>query len=497
MWSRPNRGGTWRARGIPGVGTLEHPLIRGLTEWKPLARGGAALVWRARQPLLDRSVAVKVYQGELNGGGSGTFTREAIAVGRLGDHPGVVTAYHAGVLADHRPYLVLELCPGGSLTPWLHPEHRPGEDTMIAIGIGVADALAAAHRSGVIHCDVKPANILLDSLGRPRLADFGLAALVGAEAEATDPVRLTPAYAPPEALTGPTPTEAGDVFSLAATLYALLAGRAPRQVALDADRAEVVEALGQPIAPLPGVNWFLMDVVMSGLSTDPADRPTAAELADRLRALTAPSPTRQLPRPSRDRPLSVGWVAGTDRPVPTPPGSPTRGRRRRAGVLTLTVALAAVVVSSAAWLLAEPVSSSAPGTSRTDSGPTADRTPGPAATPLSAVVSVPDAVVSGADPGAAPRSDEAQIRVQESVHTAAPFQTVPVRGTYSGGVDTFVRIERWEDGRWRAFPVPAKTDRAGAFTAYVELAQPRRHRLRVVDDREGVTSEPFVVVIAQ
>ena len=99
--------------------------------------------------------------------------------------------------------------------------------------------------------------------------------------------------------------------------------------------------------------------------------------------------------------------------------------------------------------------------------------------------------------GAGARTEKAEIRVQNPLHTAVPFQTVPVRGTYRGGADTFVRVQRWEGGRWQAFPVPAKTDRTGAFTAYVELAEPRRHRLRVVDVRGEVTSDSFVVVIAR
>ena len=476
------------------MGTLEHPLIRGLTEWRPLARGGVALVWRARQELLDRPVAVKVYQDEFVGGQTGTFTREAIAIGRLGDNPGVVTAYHAGLLADHRPYVIWELGPGGSLTLWLPPEHRPSEARVISTGITVADALAAAHRSGVVHCDVKPANILLDTLGRPRLADFGLAALAGAEVEATDPVRLTPAYAPPEAFESVTVSEAGDVFSLAATLYALLAGRAPREVAPAADGREVLEAVRQPIVPLPGVNWFLMDVVMAGLSSDPAARPTAAELADRLRGLSAPIARREGPRTVLGRRVAAAPGADTDRPVVVRDDSPRPGGRgRRVGALTLAAALATVVVSSTAWLLTEPISSGAPVTSGPNSAPTPGTTAGPTRSPASVLIALPEAVPVGA--GA--RTEKAEIRVQNPLHTAVPFQTVPVRGTYRGGADTFVRVQRWEGGRWQAFPVPAKTDRTGAFTAYVELAEPRRHRLRVVDVRGEVTSDSFVVVIAR
>ena len=128
----------------------------------PLARGGLAVVWQARQLPLDRLVAVKVYQRELDEADRRHFVREAAAAGRLSAHPGIVTTYAAGILPDGRPYLIMELCPGGSLTKWLKPENRPSEERVRQVGLRIADALAAAHASGVLHRDVKPANILID-----------------------------------------------------------------------------------------------------------------------------------------------------------------------------------------------------------------------------------------------------------------------------------------------------------------------------------------------
>ena len=104
---------------------MEHPHIRGLSEWRPLARSGLAVVWEARQLSLSRLVAVKVYQSELDESDRDRFLREAAAAGRLSDHPGVVTVHDAGILSDDRPYLIMELYPGGSLTQWLKPENRP------------------------------------------------------------------------------------------------------------------------------------------------------------------------------------------------------------------------------------------------------------------------------------------------------------------------------------------------------------------------------------
>ncbi len=206
------------------------PQIWGLTDWRALARGGFAIVWAARQESLNRLVAVKVDQRTLDSDSEQRrFLREAGAVGRMSGHPGIVTVHDAGILTDNRPYLVMELCEGGSLTKWVNAEKRPSAEQVQQVGVRIADALAATHARGVLHRDVKPANILIDSYGHAGLADFGLAALPDPGMELSETFEaITPAYAPPEVFQRKPPTEAGDVFSLAATLYAMLAGHPPR-----------------------------------------------------------------------------------------------------------------------------------------------------------------------------------------------------------------------------------------------------------------------------
>jgi hypothetical protein len=90
---------------------------------------------------------------------------------------------------------------------------------------------------------------------------------------------------------------------------------------------------------------------------------------------------------------------------------------------------------------------------------------------------------------------ESTIQLENLPESARPFETVRLQGTYRGGADTFLRVQRWEGGKWLAFPVPTKTNKSGAFTTYVELEQPGRYRLRVVDPGSGVASKPFVLVI--
>jgi hypothetical protein len=109
---------------------------------------------------------------------------------------------------------------------------------------------------------------------------------------------------------------------------------------------------------------------------------------------------------------------------------------------------------------------------------------------------------SSSSAGRSPASDppngsaeEQTIQLEDLPDSARPFQTVRIQGTYHGGGDTFLRVQRWEGGKWLAFPLPTKTDQSGQFTAYVELGQPGRYRLRVLAPDSGVTSKTFVLVI--
>jgi serine/threonine protein kinase len=479
---------------------MEHPCVRGLSEWRPLARGGRSVVWAARQLSLDRPVAVKVYQRELDEGDRRRFLREAAAA-RLSDHPGIVTAHDAGILPDDRPYLIMDLCSGGSLTEWLKPENRPSEEQVRQVGVRIADALAAIHAGGVLHRDVEPANILIDSFGNPGLADFGLAAVAGAATTAPDAVYVTPAYAPPEFGMQPA-TESGDVFSLAATLYALLAGRPPRNVgAAPVALEQTVEVAKRPIGPIPsvnrylpipGVNRYLMDVLMTALSNEPVDRPTAARFRDQLAKVPATSISKRgalvgagedtssgSPRGgslvpghsaiSNSHSIAVMAVTADSQRAPGQVASAEEPRwrgKRRVLIPALAAALVTVIAPTTAWLISEPAPSALPAT-----------------------------ITSSATPGPPSSSAGPSIQLEDSADAAKPFQTVQIQGTYRGGADTSLRVQRWEGGQWLAFPLPTKTDQSGQFTAYVELEEPGRHRLRVLDPDSGVTSNPSVVVI--
>ena len=231
------------------------------------------------------------------------FLREARAAGRMSSHPHVVDLFDAGVTADNHPYLIMELCAGSYQD--LHAAAARSE--VRDIGVKIADALADAHERGVLHRDVKPANILISHFGEPALADFGLAIL----AEMRDPhitlEVLTPAYAPPEVFRRAEPAPPGDVYALCATLYALLRGAPPRWQRdqppglLAPDRAVRRADPG----PARGARTRSCAILRRGMANDPAKRPTARALEELLAAVTLTARARE------DRVGARSDVAGT------------------------------------------------------------------------------------------------------------------------------------------------------------------------------------------
>lgn len=255
--------------------------IAGLTDLTPLGSGGFGTVYRAWQPGVGRQVAVKVNRRVLSDERDRRrFLREATAAGRLSSHAHVVAVHDAGITPDGRPYLVMELCPGGSLAE-LGRAHGPMPAGQVCrIGVGIADALATAHASGILHRDVKPGNILLDEYGVAKLADFGLAALLDADGDSSvTREALTPAYAPPEAFAFAAPSASGDVYALAASLYALLAGAPPRSPTWPpGSLAELSEELHRPVPPISGVDPAVNAVLLRALEPEPRRRTASAAL---------------------------------------------------------------------------------------------------------------------------------------------------------------------------------------------------------------------------
>ncbi|MER5862614.1 serine/threonine-protein kinase [Kitasatospora sp. NPDC002040] len=323
-----------------------------------VGRGGMGTVWRARDEMLDREVAVKeltvshLPEEELEILQS-RMKREARAAARI-KHPGVITI-HDVLEQDGRPWIVMELIDGRSLADVISQDGTLQPREAAEVGTQVLAALHRGHQLGVLHRDVKPANVLLEhGTGRVVLLDFGIATFEGST-ELTRPGDLvgSPDYLAPERAQGERPGPASDLWGLGATLYAAVEGDSPfRRSSPITTLAAVV---GDPL-PEPRRAGALGPVLAALMAKDPADRPGADEALRMLAEVTAghtlaikaaPEPRPQVeptqPVPVVDRP---GPVEPEPLPLPEPPT--VQVKRRRFWPRVLLAGLAAGLLAGAA-----------------------------------------------------------------------------------------------------------------------------------------------------
>ncbi len=212
---------------MPRRTTAPPPVLPGYTYIRPLGAGGFADVFLYEQDMPRRVVAVKVLLDDgINPDVLAGFTSEADILARLSAHPSIVSIYQASISADGRPYFVMEHCPD-TLGAEMKRAPLP-VDRALDAGVRMASALETAHRSGVLHRDINPSNVLVTSLGSPVLADFGIASAIAAAADAADTIALSLPWSAPEVVRGDvTGTVSSELWSLRASIYTLLAGRAP------------------------------------------------------------------------------------------------------------------------------------------------------------------------------------------------------------------------------------------------------------------------------
>ncbi|MBC7290702.1 MAG: protein kinase, partial [Actinotalea sp.] len=205
------------------------PTLPGYDPVRLLGMGGFADVFLYQQRMPRRLVAVKVLlAGHLGDEVRERFRAEADTMARLSHHPSIVTIHHAAVAGDGRPFLVMEHCSRPGLGERYRTE-RMGVAEVLRIGVRLASAVETAHRAGVLHRDIKPANVLITDFGWPALTDFGIAATTSWAAGTA--VGMSIPWSPPELLAEhPAGDARGDVYSLAATVYSLLARRSPFEV---------------------------------------------------------------------------------------------------------------------------------------------------------------------------------------------------------------------------------------------------------------------------
>jgi serine/threonine protein kinase len=245
-------------------------------------------VYRATDLVLDRAVAVKLLRNLTEDSSErARFTAEARTLARL-NHGNLVTVLDAGT-AEEQPYLVMELIDGPTLADCCRD--TPLDSARVAfLGAQVADALAYAHAAGVVHRDVKPGNVMLGGDGRAWLTDFGIARLIGDTARhtATGATIGSPAYLSPEQVTGAEVTTSADIYSLGLVLLEALTGQAsysgpPTEAAL----ARLSSPPAIPASLAAGWHTLLQDMT----ALDPTLRPSAKQVADRLRRLSTPPGT--------------------------------------------------------------------------------------------------------------------------------------------------------------------------------------------------------------
>jgi eukaryotic-like serine/threonine-protein kinase len=347
-----------------------------------IGRGGAAEVFRARDELLGRDVAVKLFPAGVGEADESRRQREVQTLAGM-NHPGLVTIYDVGQERD-RAYFVMQLIEGESLADRIRSGPLALGD-VVALGAALADALTYVHRHGVVHRDIKPGNVLLDTDGRPHLSDFGIAVLADAtNITATGMVIGTASYLSPEQVRGQQVGPASDVYALGLVLLECITAR--REYPGNALEAAVARLHRAPEIPtdLPGP----LAGLLAGMTLDePMERPTTEQVVGELRMISresgmdaqtvlAPAPvtgsgamrTTALGPPGTGptvyAPMGAAPASGATRALGTPPGGyapaaaygagygdptalvggeppgppveePRRGRRRAAAVLAL------------------------------------------------------------------------------------------------------------------------------------------------------------------
>lgn len=315
-----------------------------------IARGGMAEVWEGHDELLARSVAVKLPLAHLAGqpGFMERFRREAVAAARL-SHPNVVAVYDTGTDGDDS-FIVMERVHGHSLRQILDDRHGLGVAASVAITIQVASALDFAHRHGIIHRDVKPANILITDDNTVKVADFGIAKAVMSQDMTQTSVTLgTARYISPEQAEGHPPDGRSDLYSLAVVLYEMMCGQAPFEA--DNEVALAIKHIRAAVVPMrqrcPEAPAWLDEVVDRALAKDPNDRfATAGEFGAVLLSAAESdgilAPTTLVFDPVRPGSLDALWEATDHTSVVEADATTVVG----GGATTTTVAAGVACVAS-------------------------------------------------------------------------------------------------------------------------------------------------------
>ena len=320
-----------------------------------IATGGMGEVWRARDTVLDREVAVKILKHEYADDPTFRARFEAEARHAAGlHHPGIASVFDYGLLKEGRtPYLVMELVNGKPLSDLLASGRPFDPEQARALALQTAEALAVAHAAGVVHRDVKPGNLLVTPDGQVKITDFGIARAAGSVAfTQTGQIVGTPHYLSPEQARGDAATSASDVYALGVVLFECLSGRRP----FDADTpiATALAQIQQDVPPLPDtVPAGLAAVVTRALAKDPAERyADGAELATALRGAAdgaEPAPPVDQTRVLAPTPPATTSTRVTSTESAPPADSKTGSRWPLYALIALALVLLAALLIWSPW----------------------------------------------------------------------------------------------------------------------------------------------------
>lgn len=252
----------------------------GFENARQVGRGGAGVIYRCYETALGRNVAVKVLPSHFDDESRERFLREGYAMGGLSGHPNITHILRVGMTVNNRPYIVMPYHAADSLAVRLRHEGPIPWPEALRIGVKLCGALETAHRNGTLHRDIKPANVLINDYGEPQLSDFGIAHIDGGYETATGFFSGTIDYTAPEVMTGNPATVVADIYSLGATIFALIAGNAAHERRKGEDLLAQylrISSTGIPDMRPDGIPDAVCSAIEKAMSIDPENRPATAE----------------------------------------------------------------------------------------------------------------------------------------------------------------------------------------------------------------------------
>lgn len=438
--------------------------------------GGMGVVWEASDERLERPVALKQLHRQSGASpaeaevANKRAMREARTAARL-HHPYAVSMFDA-VEQDGQLWLVMQFIPSMTLAAVLAEGGPLEPDEAAKVGGQVAAALAAAHKVGIVHRDVKPGNILIADDGTAFISDFGIAYALGdATLTSSGMIHGTPAYLAPEVARGNEANFASDVFSLGSTLYSSIEGRPP--FGTDDNTMALLHRVASGQFPAPQRCGALTPLIMDMLSPDPTGRPSMRAVADAIAGLSTASP------PTAAVPESAQATQPSTRPVPdfvpvpaSPPASPvpppSKPRRNRG----LAAALAIVVLGTGILLAALLLNNRRP------ADPTAGTGESTSAPPASTSLATPTSAAPSETPSPSPTETRTSSPTTEPTKSPAPSKkpsptkAPTVRGTATAAElrraisSYYALLPRNTDAAWPGMTDSYQRNHAGGRQSY-------------------------------